>query len=75
MGWAIAKALSPEDGDQINQQSNLKSPYQSVWNIPVTSASGIKYDSLRKMEPNVKAAIFVNVASRCALTDINYSEL
>jgi len=40
-----------------------KSPYQSVWDIPVTNASGIKYESLRKMEPNLKAAMIVNVAS------------
>eukprot|EP00347_Sterkiella_histriomuscorum_P002258 403368856 len=51
--------------------------YSSVWDIPVTDINGTHYARLGDKfgENKPKLSLFVNVASKCGLTDSHYSQL
>ena len=53
------------------------SSFSSVWDVPVTDINGTSYAKLgdKFTEGKPKVSIFVNVASRCGLTDNHYSQL
>ena len=47
--------------------------YNSVLDIPVTDIQGEKYENLRELvEEDKKIYLFVNVASYCGLSNMNF---